>query len=346
MNISIAIVDSNRNYLEKLVEVLQEYEELSVSVYTNAELMQRALENKRYDILLFDPDISETRMTFSNVKLAVCLYSEEARNAAMYADCEKVLKYQRISMIYKELVKAYADKAGYSADLNAVQSSKMIAIYAPAGGSGKTTIALSLAAKMANAGKKVLFLNMEQLDSSSYLNPHTEETDSITSLLEAIAEDSNIELKLKGIMKKGFQDMAYVEGFTRIVDYNIVSKEEAEVLLEKIRKYAFAEVIVVDMESRLDGIGQAIMAKADHIFVVERGGEIPEQKMNMFSKQAVVTEHHKKMSKICNFADFGKEMAGSLQVPVSGTVCNYGNQPLKSIIQSIVTKCEINIPIM
>lgn len=346
MNISIAIADADRSYLDKIVEVLQEYEDLTVSGYTNAELLQSSLETKRYDILLFDPDISENKMSFSNIKLAICLYSEEAGNAAMYADYEKVHKYQRISMIYKEVLKAYADKAGYVADFNREQNTQMIAVYSPVGGSGKTTVALALAGRMANAGKKVLFLSMEELDSSSYCNPHTEETDGITSLLEAIGENANIELKLKGIMKNGLNGMSYVEGFSRIVDFNIVSKEEAGELLEKVRKYAGAEVIVIDMESRMDSIGEVIFEKADHIIVIERAGELPTQKLNMFAEQAVVAEHNKKMSKVTNFADGSAKAVNKLQLPLAGTVFNYGNQPLINIIQSIITKCDIHIAAM
>lgn len=342
MNISIAVADVNMVYLEKLVEVLQEYEDLSVSMYTNAKILEQELQSKRYDIVLFDPDISESRMVFSNVKLAVCLYSEDAGNSSLYADYEKVMKYQRISMIYKEVIKLYADKAGYRADFNNEQSSKIVAVYSPVGGSGKTTVALSLASKFSNRGKRVLFLSMEQLDSSAYFNPHTEETDCITGLLEAVSENANMELKLKGILKSGLNGMAYVEGFERIVDFNIVSKEEASELLEKIRKYASAEVIVVDMESRLDAIGYAVFEKADHVVVVERPGEIPTQKINMFAQQAVVVEHSRKMLKLCNFADKNVKTDNQLQLPGIGSIFNYGNQSSKNIIQSIITKCIIN----
>ena len=341
MNISIAVVDTDIVYLEKLVEVLQEYDDLSVSMYTSAEKLQRALQTKSYDIVLFDADVSEHKLMFFHVTLPICLYSDEAKNRSLYADCAKVIKYQRISMIYKEMLKMYADTAGYRADFSKEQTAKILAVYSPIGGSGKTTVALALASRLSAKGKRVLFLSMEQMDSSAYLNPHTEETDGITSLLEGMNENSNLELKLKGILKIGLNGMAYVEGFERIVDINAVSQEEMELILEQIKAHANADVIVIDMESRLDAVGCAIFEKADRIVVIERQGELASYKLDRFAQQAVVLEHSKKMVKLCNFADGVFKENHNLQLKNIGFIGDCGNQSVKTILQIMTTKANI-----
>ena len=101
MNISMAIADLNKEYLYRLTEILQQNRELNISVFTSLENLQEAMEKTRFDVLLFDPDISSERIGLSGVKLAVCLYSDECRNIDNYRDCQKVLKYQRVSNIYK-----------------------------------------------------------------------------------------------------------------------------------------------------------------------------------------------------------------------------------------------------
>ena len=341
MNISISIADANREYLERLVEVLQEYEELSVSVFTNATLLEQALQTKRFDIVLFNPDICEKKLTFFNVKLCICLYSEDTQNAMLYSDCLKIMKYQRISKLYKEIIKAYADKAGYLADFDNSQNTKIIAVYSPIGGSGKTTIALSLASNLSSSGKSVLFLSAEQMDSSSYVNSRMEE--GITMLIESVGENTNFELKLKGIMKKGLNGVSYIEGFERIVDYNTVTKEEMGAVIEKIRKCGCCDVVIIDMESRMDDICQAVFEQADNIIVVERTGEISTRKMDMFAQQALVCEYASKMCKIQNFVDRNTQLGNQLEIPIIGRVYNYGNQSLKNLIHSICSGNIINI---
>lgn len=86
MNISIAIADTNELYLERLLEVLQEYEELSVSIFTDVQFLEKTLQLKNFDIVLFDPDIAEEKIDFYNTKLSVCLYSGEAKNTALYKE--------------------------------------------------------------------------------------------------------------------------------------------------------------------------------------------------------------------------------------------------------------------
>lgn len=342
MNISIAIADKNEIYLERLVEVLQEYEDLSISIFTDTEILEKTLQSKKFDVLLFDPDISEKKLSFYNIKMAMCLYSEEAHNTILYVDCEKTIKYQRISKIYKDIIKVFANKAGYIPDFENSQSAKILAVYSPVGGSGKTTIALALANIISSMGNNVLSLCMEQLDSSSCVNIHSEEKEGITVLLESLDESSNFELKLKGITQKGANGISYIEGFERIVDYNSVSKEEIGLVLEKIVRFGNYDVVVVDMESRLDDIGHAIFEMADKIVVVENTGNIADKKMSMFARQALTCEHIGKMFKISNFVVNGIDNKNEFDVPCIANIPDYGSRELKYYIQAITEKALIN----
>ena len=113
MNILLAIADSNKEYLRKISEELQGYSDLTIYVYTSADKLENAMENESFDVVMFDPDLSESKINFLRVKMPICLYSEEAENASLYKECAHISKYQRISKIYKEMIRAYAEKAGY-----------------------------------------------------------------------------------------------------------------------------------------------------------------------------------------------------------------------------------------
>lgn len=340
MNISIAIADLNLEYIERLSEVLQQYEELTIHIYTSGYKLQAAIEKNRFDVVLFDPDISEERLVFPGVKLPICLYSDEAHNRSMYADFAKVVKYQRVSNIYKEIIREYADKAGYSADFDNSKNTGILAVYSPVGGSGKTTIALTVASKLVSQGKAVLFISAEQLNSSLCLNAKRE--DGVTALVEAVADERvNFELKVKGIMKSGVNGMYYLEGFDRIVDYSAVTGDEFAEVLNRIRRGGFCNVVVVDMESNLDSISRSVIETADKVLVVEKAGELPAVKMNLFAQQTFTHEHRDKMMIVHNFAENNSVYSDQLAVPVVGTVHNYGNLQLKNVIQAINANGEI-----
>lgn len=342
MNISIAIADPDMEYAERLSEALQQYAELTVHLYSSSVKLQKAMETKQFDIVLFDPDISKKKLDFPTVKYAVCLYSDEARNKGLYADCAKVAKYQRISSIYKEVVREYADKAGYSADLNRSQRAGTLAVYSPAGGSGKTTVALAVASRLAASGMNVLYIGTEQLGSSSCVNPAQEE--GITALVACAADEKvSFKMKLTGIMKQGMNGISYVEGFERLVDYDAVSGEEMANVIDKIRRCGLCDVLIIDMESHLDGIGKAVLEAADRIILVEKPGELPAVKMKLFMQQAVINEHKGKLVKVSNFAENRSEYAGCEDIPAAGLVHNYGNLPLKNMIQAINSNSEIAV---
>ncbi len=345
MNISIAIADLNKEYVERLLEVLQQYDELTIHVYTNWQKLQTAMDGGRFDVVLFDPDICEERLGFSKVKLPVCLYSDEARGAGLYPDTAKVLKYQRISGIYKEMIRAYAEKAGYSADFDHSQSTSVAVVYSPVGGSGKTTVALALASRLASQGMSVLFMSAEQLDSSGCVNPHSE--DGIITLIQAAADEQvNFPLTVKGVRKQGLNNMFYIEGFQRLADYDAVTDKEMSDVFDKIRRSGICDVLVVDMETNLNAVGRAVASQADTIVVVERPGELPAAKMDLFARQVFANEHSGKMVRVFNFAENNSKFSQGLDRPVAGTIHNYGNLPLKNVIQAINMNNELQTEII
>ena len=174
MNISIALADSSKTYVERLSEGLQQYDELAIHVYTNERTLREAMEKVRFDVVLFDPDLSAETLSFPGVKLPVCLYSDESGNMERYAAFAKVQKYQRISHIYKEIIREYADKAGYTVHADCSGNTEVIVFLFAAGGTGKTTAALAAASQLAAQGNKVLFVSLEQLNSSLCVHPKKE----------------------------------------------------------------------------------------------------------------------------------------------------------------------------
>ncbi|MCD7751932.1 MAG: AAA family ATPase [Lachnospiraceae bacterium] len=341
MIISVAIADKNRDYASRLSEVLQQYDNLDISVFTSAEKLEQALETNRYDIVLLDPDISAERLYLSNVRMTVCLYSEEAVNTALYADALMVSKYQRVSNIYKEMIKKFSEIAGYVPELGGNQVTRMIGVYSPAGGSGKTIVALAIAARMASLGKKVLYLSCEQLYSPEKIFPYREEGN--TELVAALDGGAVFELKLQGLVKSGSNNVSYIEGFQRIVDYCDVDYEEMSAILKNIRKTGLFDEVVMDMGSTVDTLTKAVIAESDKLVIVNRPGTFAARKMELFSRQALIAENQAKLFLVNNFMESNTKVAVDLQAVTIGTVHHYGNLAEESVIQAINMNKEIDV---
>lgn len=342
MNISIAIADSDKEYGRRLSETLQQYKDLTIHIYTNLDKFQRALREEHFDIVLFDPGFSDQKMEFPGVKLPLCLYSDGATGVGLYPETAKILKYQRISRLYKEMIREFADKVGYSANFDQSGNGVVLAVYSPIGGSGKTTVALAIAARLSSLGKKVLFFSLEALDSSFSLN--VEEENGIISLVEASEnENTNFELKLKGIVKNGWNGMQYVDGFHRFSDYDAVTDAEIRRVLELIRHCGLYEAVVIDLGSSLDKISKATLEYCDWIYIVEKPGALEQTKMKLFWQQAFVNVNCKKMARIYNFADHSAVYSETPGIPQSGRIRDYEKSSLTEILNSICKNNEISL---
>ncbi len=342
MNILLAIADSNKEYLTKISEELQGYSDLTIYVYTSADTLEAAMKEEAFDVVMFDPDMSESKLNFSKVKLPICLYSEEAENTSLYKECTHISKYQRISKIYKDMIRAYAEKAGYSYDADHSGKMSIVSVYSPLGGSGKTTAALAIASQAVKKGRRALFLSLEPLCSADILNPYQEP--GIIALTEAAVDTNvNFELKMKGLMKQGINGIYYVEGFEHLADYKAVSGEEIEEVIKKIQQSGVCDYLIVDLDSSLGTIENAVMKLSDKIIVTEKPGELCSMKMQLFLRQGIVNEHKKKMILVRNFAENNSTYCQQSTLDAAGLIHNYGNLQLKNILHAIEKNGEMDI---
>lgn len=323
MNIKIAILDSDINYLERLSGVLQQYDELLVSVFTKKETLEQAMGQNAFQIVLFYPDVSENRIYFGEEVMPVCLCDDEVKNWKLYPQMAVIQKYQRISNIYKEMLKYYAEYADDNGmDFYQQGSAKTIAVYSPVGGSGKTTIALAIAKKLHGMSKRVLFLSIEQLNGAIVYFPVKEE--GITRLIETLNGNNNFRMTLKGILKENAEGLLYIEGFEKLVDYEDVSCEEIETVINKIKQCDVCDYLIIDTGSCLDEITKTVLEIVDKIVLVQRNSENADAKMKLFDGQVWVSEQKERMCVVKNFAEQNKKGYELPQLPIIGVVHNYG----------------------
>lgn len=346
MNIKILIADQSKEYLDRLIDKLQEYSELDISIATSYEKLIKAMSNSKYDIILFDSDLNDSKIIFSSAKLAICLYDEEQEHSGLYKELKFIRKYQSISCIYKELIESYAGEAGYTPDFSNGIGTKIVAVYSPMGGIGKTTTALILTQQLQAAGYNSMFMSLEQTDSSSIIYPH--EKEGITELIATVSgsesdDTGSFEIKLRSTVKEGIGRTSYIEGFSRVIDYMDVSDDDIEKLFEKIKCVSSSDFVVVDMNSTLDKLANKIFEFADRIVIVERDNEVFRHKFNIISAYPPIQDVWKKVVTIDNFAHGSYANKNNVNADNIGYISDYGTISMEDLIRETLRNGNISI---
>jgi cellulose biosynthesis protein BcsQ len=300
MVIKVAIADTNEEYIERLSNGLQKYKDFYISVYTDKKGIEGALQTKRFDVILFSPDMYNSQITLQKSTLALMLFDE---SEFIPEDCRSfscIKKYQRISSIYKRILELYADIC-QSFSVSGNGKTVLTAVYSPIGGSGKTTVSCALANYLSLNGKKVLYLNFEEVASDNCYFPQSDGK-SMSDLMGYIESDINFGIKLQGIQQMKKENLYYINHFKSPNDLYEITDNEIEELFSKIINSDLYDNVIVDMGGYLDHKAIKVFDSVENIVVVDKNDVAGRIKMDTFMSQAhIMNEYGYKMIRIINF---------------------------------------------
>lgn len=323
MNIRIAIADQNETYLERLGEGLQKYKNLSCTRYSDSAAFLRALSARKFDVVLFDTSMLEDSgyqtADFSNTALPIVLYHEDTDLRFLPPDIEKIDKYQRISQIYRNLADLYALIGEGRAE--AGNRASLIAVYSPAGGTGKTVVSWKLAQQISAAGGQVLYLNMEEIPSFAAFARPGEQGGLDELYTFALQRSGDIKLKLEACVQEISHGLYTMNPFGNLMDIGGLTESDVEELLEKIVSSGKFTHVIVDMSSSLSGKNRQILTKAGFIVLVEKPDRCTQAKMQrLLGQYNLMEDYAYKMVRVQNF-DIGRpQLWSDCQIPVVGKI--------------------------
>lgn len=331
MLVRIAVADENEEYLNRLVSVLEEYKDLTLSVYTDRSSLETALVSRTFDILLFDSDLYDGQPALKKNALAVMLLDEDKAVPAACQDFHKINKYQRISGIYKKILELYSEICQDVGELMGGKPVVSAAFYSPAGGSGKTTLALVAASKLAMRGYRTFYISFEDVASEDCYLPQSGEK-GISELLGFLGSEINFPMKLESLLQVKADNLYYLRHFDSPNDiYEMTAQETGELLMEIGRSGLF-EYIIVDMGVALDARALSIFEQMQKIVIVEKPDTISAHKLRCFMAQThILNAYGKKMVRVLNF-DNGRAAEGNGQIPLAGRVGGVQNPDSAQLI--------------
>lgn len=300
MKIRLIIVTKERTYAERFFSgAASKRDAVDIDICTSYDRLDGMLRGGKYDVALSEPEAVDY-MDLRQVKLAVLL--QDPKRAVSYPDMARVVKYQRISTILSEIQGLFAQVA--PEQFHSGSGGRVTVVWSPAGGVGKTTVALASAVRASSDGKKATYLDLEAFSGTPALFQQEGK-----SLSQAFAHLSgNLAMQLQSIrLEDGQTGLRYFSPPSNFDDMNELTEED---LLQLVQAAAEgSDELVVDLSSSCDKRTVALLKAADRILLVVDGSPVAQAKLRQFTQQnSIYATYQDKMTLVVN-------KGGSMDLP-------------------------------
>ena len=345
MIIRIACADTNTEYLERLIDVLEDSAELHLSMYSDAAILRENAFLGRFDVLLLDPSMYSRDLPIDKIPVTIMLAGE---NRIPY-ECETlpaIRKYQHIANIRRDILEICSKNPKFGGTSNGPGgSAAVVAVYSPIGGAGKTTAALVAAARLAVHGKRALYINLEHFSSDGFYLPSQSSDSGLSAIMEQLGE-KGVDLFMKSCIRTKADNFFYIKHFDSPNDWTVMTGEECSALLVLLRQSGAFDVIIADLDSAYDEKTAAVFNAADKILLVDRADKIGVQKMEAFLAQTHITDEYQlKMKRLSNYAAPGAPAADG-KIPTVGRLTTTSTADAAALISHKVSSPEAGFALL
>lgn len=250
--INMLIADSDVKYMKRLVSYLSENnKQLNISSFSDKQSLTRHLkeDGARIHILLFSEDMYSEEFEKKRIDLKLLLSDSSLE---LREDCKSINKYQRADDMLNEILIAFSEATGTTEALGTTESgsSRAVAVYSPAGGSGKTTIAIAAAKALAAAGRRVLYLNFEGVSSVKTVFRGSGYHSMSEVFLAAKTKNTNVGLKVAQCGEKDSETgIEFINAPECAAEYSEMTSAELSRIVRETKQIEQYDDIIVDMNS-------------------------------------------------------------------------------------------------
>ena len=273
--LNLAIVDKDEFYLDGFCKFIHTCYPLKYNVYSfthNAALIQFLNEKKfKINILLIHAELYNAQINHEQVEMSLlltdsCMSEEEG-------DLKSIHKYQRGDVLLGKVIDLYSEKS-LKASLAVVgnKKSRVVSVFSPQGGSGKTVLALYLANYFAEKELSVLYVNLESLN-SSHMFLHADGDTSLSRVVYYLKESkTNFTVRLGNARCNDIKSgVSYFKKFNCCLELDEMTGDDVSKLIFALKRMAYYDVILIDTSSEMNGRNLEILSSSDRIaFIVSQ----------------------------------------------------------------------------
>lgn len=269
MKIKLAILDSDRNYLEKMhAAFIRRYsDKLEIYLFTSAFSALESLAASKIDVFLINKavDLPAERIPSD------CMYAylSDVPGIERYNDKPVICKFQRMDMIFKQILDVYAMNRNVvlGSDYSDVKG-KVILFFGAGGGMGTSSVAAGCAVRFAGKQKKVLYLNLQKLSGADmYFTGEGQR--GMTDLILALQDsDASLRLQLQSWVREDTTGVCFFAQAKTALDMMELDAECTLRLLSELKKHSDYDYVILDADLTLDPESLEVYKVADEIVMV------------------------------------------------------------------------------
>jgi cellulose biosynthesis protein BcsQ len=331
--INIVLADADELYLNQLSNYfIEKTNKFDVCSFSSKESLIKYLSDKanKIDMLLFSAEIADEAIANADISVKILLSDGTSGDAKGF---ETVNKYQKSDKFVNEILMIYAEKTGCAdAVTTGNKQTKVIGVYSPVGGCGKTTMALALSVCLAHMEKKVFYLNCERINSTAdFLNAAP--SGSLSDVLLAVkTKGANVGLR---IIANRYVDPASgihcINPPESMLELNELSLSELKKLIQEFDRLSEFDTVVVDFDTSFSLAKVELLSCCDLVLTPFTPDSLSVGKISLLLREFQMHPELDPLFAKIHFA-INKADGGSVQ-----NIQNSGIQNIKPI--------EISIPI-
>ena len=286
--LNIVVADYDLSYLDALCSFLNTNytDKLFTSVVSDTKYLNSHLRGKKTDILLINPDFyDEDLLKGYNIVSIIFLSEHTGAEGLPYA---VVNKFQQGETLYEEVMDIYMKQnlSSLGSITREYNNTKVLSFYSPIGGIGKSSLAVLTALEIGKAGQEVLYLNLEDIQSTPmFFSCDANKSFSDFLYLIKVRNSSVIE-KLPELKNRiNEYKLDYFSPADSAMDIEELSAEDIQYLLESLLKLNFYSYIIVDLTSKYNNQYKSILEVSKNVVMPIGQDALARLKCEQFFKQ-------------------------------------------------------------
>ena len=272
---NLVICEPNEQYAALFLSYVNEHNPtgFDIHIFTDELLLEKYMKETKVDVLLVAEEVTKDEL---NKQAEVVIYLSEGAVAEKNDVKHVIYKFQSAEQILRQVCKICLQEKNVkmNLDFERKEKCKQIGIFSPKGGSGKTTLAMTLAQILGNQ-EKVLVVNLEAFSGNYSWQQEGYGISNLMYLMKQERDDYQMQVQ-SAVYRVGNFD--YLSGVSHYLDLQQMKKEDMECFLNCLQKYTHYDVIIYDMSFVNESLW-GTLERCDYIFMPRIEGQ---KSVNMF----------------------------------------------------------------
>lgn len=267
MRIKLAILHSDPAYVSRLTSVLgaRYQNRLAIYSFSGPDAALEALAREKMDVFLAEDafEIPKERLP-DKCGFAYFVDSPEVDSVRGFP---AVCRFQRTELLYKQILGLFSDALGETSVRNLYSgSTKTVAFSSPCGGTGTSTLAAACAMRYAAAGRRCLYLNLEDFGSAGAYFSGDGAADMSDVVYAVKSRRGSLAMKLESCVRQDPCGVYFFSAAKVALDMMELTGEERGELVSALSGSGRYDVVIVDMAFDLRKETRAVFDQA-HVLV-------------------------------------------------------------------------------